>query len=66
MTRPALLALLAALCAACASTPQPPPPRQTSLAQLAHAYDVDSMVNRSKSCIVASRRTSPSRTNGGP
>lgn len=46
--RAALLALLAALCAACASTPQPPPPRQTSLAQLVHAYDVDSMVNRSQ------------------
>ena len=26
----------------------------------------DSIVNRSKSCMVASRRSSPSRTNGGP
>jgi hypothetical protein len=46
--RAALCALLAALCAACASKPQAPPARQASLAQLVHAYDVDSMVNRSQ------------------
>ena len=50
--RTALCALLAAL-AACASQPQVPPSRQSSLAALVRAYDVDGMVNRSQAEALA-------------
>jgi hypothetical protein len=57
--------LLATLGAGCASTPPPPPPRQASLAQLVHAYDVDSMVNRSQTESLAEAHRAIDRARAG-